>query len=119
MLIWLLALVVVSGVDGCALICRIDVAVVNEGLTPITDLTVSHAGGRELLRELWPGESREFSINPSRESDLEVSFADATGQARGGKIDVYFAHDYRGRIEIRIDGTGKVSLRDELTTCLL
>ena len=109
----------VIGLDGCTLFCRVDVAVVNAGLTPLTDLTVSYTGGRELIRELWPGESREFSINPSGESDVEISFADATGQSRSRKIDVYFEHNYRGRIEIRIDTTGKVALRNEISTCLL
>jgi hypothetical protein len=117
-LIWLLTLVLFSGLDGCALVCRIDVAVVNEGMTPLTDLTVSYTGGRELLRELWPGESRAFSINPSGESALDVSFVDSSGQSRGRKIDVYFERNYRGRIDIRIDAMGKVSSKDKVTSCL-
>jgi hypothetical protein len=115
---WLLILALLFGLDGCSLFCRIDVAVVNEGMTPITDLTVSYTGGRELLRELWPGESREFSINPSGESALEISFVDSSGHSRGRKIDVYFERNYRGRIDIKIDEAGKVSSRDTITSCL-
>ena len=117
MLKWFLTLVLLFGLDGCSLFCRIDVAVVNEGLTPITDLTVSYTGGRELIRELWPGESREFPITPSRESALEIGFVDATGHSHSRKIDVYFEHSYRGRIDIRIDGAGKVSSFDKITSC--
>jgi len=116
--IWLLTLVLLFGLDGCSLFCRIDAAVVNEGLTPITDLAVSYRGGRELIRELWPGESREFSINPAGESDLEISFIDAAGLLHNRKIDVYFEHNYRGRMDIRIDATGKVSSHDDISRCL-
>ena len=118
MLKWFLILALLFGLDGCALFCRVDVAVVNGGFTPLTDLTVSYTGGRELLRELWPGESREFTINPSGESDLEISFVDATGNIHGQRIDVYFERNYRGRIDIRIDATGKVTSHDVITSCL-
>jgi hypothetical protein len=115
---WFLTFILLSGLDGCALFCRIDVAVVNGGFTPITDMTVSYAGGRELLRELWPGESREFTINPSGESDLEISFVDATGHSHGRTIEVHFERNYSGRIDIRIDAAGNVSSHDEITSCL-
>jgi len=112
-----LILALLLGLGGCSLFCRVDVAVVNEGLTPVTDLTISYKGGRELIRELWPGESLELSIHPSGESDVEINFADATGHSRGRNIGIYLAPDFRGRIEIRLDGAGKVSSHHEIISC--
>lgn len=115
---WVLMLALLLGVNGCSFFCGVDIAVVNEGLTPITDLTISYTGGRELIRQLWPGESVEVSVNPTGESDLKINFADATGHSRGRTLDVYLAPDFHGRIDIRLDGAGKVSSHHEITSCL-
>lgn len=117
MLNWLPMLALLFWLDGCSFFCGVDLAVFNEGSTPVTDLTVSYKGGRQLVRELWPGEGLEFSINPSGESDLEISFVDATGQSRGRTLGVYLAPDFHGRIDIRLDGAGKVSSHDAITSC--
>ena len=118
MLKWLLIVALSFGFGGCSLVCGIDVVVVNEGATPVTDLTVSYSGGRELVRELWPGETLELSISPKGESDLVINFVDASGQTRGGKINVHFSHDDRGRIDIRLDKAGKVLSNYKITSCV-
>lgn len=110
-------LLVLIGLGTRSLFCRVKVVVANEGAGPIKNLTINYSGGTESLSELGSGRAYEFSINATGESDLSVSFVDASGSSHSHKVDVYFERNYRGKIDVKIDSASKISSSHQITLC--
>lgn len=95
----------------------IKVNVINEGPKPISNLKINFKGGNKALSELGAGSTHEFIVRPSGESDVGVSFIDASGIAHSHKVDVYCETNYQGKIDIRVDRFGNVTWKDDITAC--
>ena len=93
------------------------VDVTNEGSAPISNLKINFKGGNKTLSELGVGITHEFIVKPSGESDIDISFLDAKGNAHNCKVDVYFEANYQGRIDIKVDRLGNVTWKDDITAC--
>lgn len=90
----------------------VKVVVSNHGLKSITNLQIAFTGGNESLRNLAPGTSHEFTINPTGESGIELSFMNSDGALQNTKLDVYLGRNYEGRLEVLIAPDGTVKLNE-------
>ena len=88
------------------------VVVSNDGEKSISNLQLAFVGGKENLQSLAGGMSHEFTINPSGESGIDLSFTHSDGVARSTKLDVYLGKNYEGKIEVHIAADGTVKLKD-------
>ena len=93
------------------------VDVTNEGSAPILNLKISFKGGDRTLSKLGVGSTHEFVVKPTGESDITLSFSDASGNSRSQAVDVYLEANYQGRIDIKVDRLGNVTWKDDITAC--
>jgi hypothetical protein len=95
----------------------VKVDVTNEGSGPLSDLKISFKGGDRTLSKLGVGSTHEFIVKPTGESDITLSFSDASGSARSHKVDVYIEPSCQGRIDIKVDRLANVTWKDDITLC--
>jgi len=93
------------------------VDVTNEGSAPISNLKISFTGGERTLSKLGAESTHEFRVKPTGESDIIISFLDASGSAHSHGDIVYLEPNYQGRIDIKVDRLGNVTSKDDITAC--
>ena len=87
----------------------VSVRIKNATATPITALTVIIRGENPTVAVLAPGKSITVDVKPKGESDLAISFVDATGATNLANADVYLESNYRGDITATIGLSNTVS----------
>ncbi len=80
----------------------------NATATPITALTVIIRGKSPIVGRLTPGKSVTLHVKPEGDSDLAISFLDATGKTNLASADVYLEPSYRGDITATIGRSNSV-----------
>jgi hypothetical protein len=84
------------------------VVVTNNDNNEIKDVRVLYNGGIAYLGNLKQHSRNKKYVNPIGESDLTLCWINANGEKLTKKIEVYFEHNYRGKIEIVIEANDKV-----------
>jgi hypothetical protein len=80
----------------------VKVVVSNHGPKSITNLQIAFTGGTESLQSLAAGTTHEFTINPTGESGIDLSFTASDGVVQNTKLDVYLGRNYEGRLEVQV-----------------
>ena len=82
------------------------VTIENTGTTPLKSVVVHVTGASYKLGDIAPGDSANVRVRPKSDSNLEIEFKDADGQAKRLNAGGYFESGYRGTIRVSIkDGT--------------
>ena len=82
------------------------VTIENAGKTPLSSVVVHVTGASYELGDIAPGDSANVRVRPKSDSNLEIEFKDADGQAKRLNAGGYFESGYRGTIRVSIkDGT--------------
>lgn len=105
----LVTLLVIVGIAMRPLLGGVTVVLRNTGSTIVIDVRLAFSGGNKDLSELKPKHSQLFEINPAWESGIILSFADHRGKPYKYNIEIYIERNYRGKIDILIDGDGNVT----------
>lgn len=80
----------------------IKVVVRNTGETALCAVVLHVTGNAHPLGDLAPSASKEATVEPTSESDLEIEFVDDGGHKLRLGVDVYIEPGYRGTIWVSI-----------------
>ncbi|MEN6336562.1 MAG: hypothetical protein ABFE01_20090 [Phycisphaerales bacterium] len=90
----------------------VHVEITNRAGGALTQIDVAYSGGAIHISELKPGVSYGRRINPDGESHLELAWTDSAGEKHARKLDLYFEHNYRGRVDITVQADNRVTWID-------
>jgi len=93
------------------------VDVTNDGSAPVSNLEISFTGGEKTLAKLDPGSNHQFRVKPTGDSGVFLSFVDVLGNSHREEVRVYLEKNYQGTIDVKIDQSGKIAWKDEITAC--
>ena len=89
------------------------VSIANNTQGTLKHVDIAYTGGVIQIAAVEPKTSFGRRINPDSESHLELEWIDSSGVKHSHAVDVYFEHDYRGRIEITVEPADSVSVTDK------
>jgi hypothetical protein len=90
------------------------VEITNNTDSPLTQIDISYTGGVVRIPELKSKTSFGRRINPDGDSHLVVEWIDSSGQKHSSPVDVYFEHNYRGRIDISVEPDNTILSNDTI-----
>ncbi len=85
----------------------------NDSQIVINHISLKFTGGEEIIRELQPNEKYKFTINPSGESALFISYNEEDNIFKK-KIDTYIEPNYKGFLIIKIHNKGNILWEDNI-----
>jgi hypothetical protein len=97
----------------------VELKVINDGIAPIKLVKIEFTGGTRVVPQISSKTEYKTRLNPTGESDLKIEFVDSNGINHRQSLDVYFERNYRGRIIIKIESSGKVSWVDDIKLGLI
>jgi hypothetical protein len=93
----------------------IQIRVVNTASAPVTNLTLSYAGGTLTLDRLGAGETYRAGIHPTGPTDVDVQFLLPGGEKKSQKLRAQLEPTLRGSVALTITPEGGIGWESHLS----